>query len=71
VRGPQRFRIASVPIGPAVLTGAWAGFVPGLFIGAILGFGVFIWLVASRAWNLWDAWNCAYLRGSDEESIKN
>ena len=37
MRGPQRFRIASVPIGPAVLTGAWAGFVPGLFIGAILG----------------------------------
>src|ERR1700681_1317273 len=33
--------------------------------------GVFIWLVASRAWNLWDAWNCAYLRGSDEESNKN
>jgi hypothetical protein len=35
--GPQRFRIASVPIGPALLTGAWAGFVPGLFIGALLG----------------------------------
>lgn len=35
--GPQRFRIASVPLGPALLTGAWAGFVPGLFIGGILG----------------------------------
>jgi hypothetical protein len=35
--GPQRFRVASVPIGPALVTGAWAGFVPGLFIGAILG----------------------------------
>jgi hypothetical protein len=34
---PQRFRIASVPLGPALLTGAWAGFVPGLFIGAVLG----------------------------------
>jgi hypothetical protein len=35
--GPQRFRIASVPLGPALLTGAWAGFVPGLFIGGVLG----------------------------------
>jgi len=35
--GPQHFRIRSVPLGPALLTGAWAGFVPGLFIGGVLG----------------------------------
>jgi hypothetical protein len=35
--GPQHFRIRSVPIGPALVTGAWAGFVPGLFIGGVLG----------------------------------
>jgi hypothetical protein len=33
----QRVRITSVPMRPALLTGAWAGFVPGLFIGATLG----------------------------------
>ncbi len=33
----QRVRIRSVPLMPAVVTGAWAGFVPGLFIGGILG----------------------------------
>ena len=35
--GPQHFRIRSVPLGPALLTGAWAGFVPGVFIGGLLG----------------------------------
>ena len=35
--GTQHFRIRSVPLGPALLTGAWAGFVPGLFIGGVLG----------------------------------
>ena len=34
---PQHFRIRSVPLGPALVTGAWAGFVPGLFIGGVLG----------------------------------
>ena len=33
----QHFRIRTVPLRPALLTGAWAGFVPGLFIGAVLG----------------------------------
>lgn len=33
----QRMRIRSVPLLPAVVTGAWAGFVPGLFIGAGVG----------------------------------
>lgn len=33
----QRVRIRSVPIGPALVTGAWAGFVPGLFIGGVVG----------------------------------
>jgi hypothetical protein len=33
----QHFRIRSVPLGPALVTGAWAGFVPGLFIGGVLG----------------------------------
>lgn len=33
----QRVRIHSVPMLPALVTGAWAGFVPGLFIGGTLG----------------------------------
>ncbi len=33
----QRVRIRSFPLMPALVTGAWAGFVPGLFIGGILG----------------------------------
>ena len=33
----QHFRIRTVPLRPALLTGAWAGFVPGVFIGAVLG----------------------------------
>lgn len=33
----QRVRVRSVPLVPALVTGAWAGFVPGLFIGGILG----------------------------------
>jgi hypothetical protein len=33
----QRVRVRSVPLRPALITGAWAGFVPGLFAGAIIG----------------------------------
>lgn len=33
----QRLRIRSVPLEPALVTGAWSGFVPGLFIGGALG----------------------------------
>ncbi len=33
----QRVRIRSVPMMPALVTGAWAGFVPGLFIGGAVG----------------------------------
>lgn len=33
----QRVRIRSVPLRPAIVTGAWAGFVPGLFAGGIIG----------------------------------
>ena len=33
----QRVRISSVPMMPALVTGAWAGFVPGLFIGGAVG----------------------------------
>jgi hypothetical protein len=33
----QRVRIRSIPMLPALVTGAWAGFVPGLFIGGALG----------------------------------
>jgi hypothetical protein len=33
----RRVRIRSIPLRPAMLAGAWSGFVPGLFIGAILG----------------------------------
>lgn len=34
---PQRLRIRSMPVLPAMVTGAWSGFVPGLFIGGVLG----------------------------------
>ena len=33
----QRVRLVSLPVGPALLTGAWAGFVPGLFLGGLAG----------------------------------
>jgi len=33
----QRLRIRSVPLLPAVVTGAWSGFVPSLFIGGAAG----------------------------------
>ena len=33
----QRMRIRSLPMLPALVTGVWAGFVPGLFIGGGLG----------------------------------
>ena len=33
----QRLRIRSVPLTPAIVTGAWSGFVPGLFIGGAAG----------------------------------
>jgi hypothetical protein len=33
----QRLRIRSVPVVPAMVTGAWSGFVPSLFIGGLAG----------------------------------
>jgi hypothetical protein len=33
----RHIRIRSVPLMPAVVTGAWSGFVPGLFIGGAVG----------------------------------
>jgi len=33
----HRLRIRSVPLRPAIVTGAWSGFVPGLFIGGAAG----------------------------------
>jgi hypothetical protein len=33
----QRLRIRSVPLRPAIVTGAWSGFVPGLFLGGAAG----------------------------------
>ncbi len=33
----QRLRIRSVPLLPAIVTGAWSGFVPSLFIGGAAG----------------------------------
>jgi hypothetical protein len=33
----RRVRIRSVPMMPALVMGAWAGFVPGLFIGGAVG----------------------------------
>jgi hypothetical protein len=46
----QRLRITSVPMGPALVTGAWAGFVPGLFIGATLGALVSFGAGAALSW---------------------
>lgn len=37
MNNPQRLRIRSVPVAPAIVTGAWSGFVPGLFMGGVLG----------------------------------
>lgn len=37
MRNVQRARVRSVPLRAALLAGAWTGFVPGLFAGAILG----------------------------------
>ena len=34
---PQRLRIRSMRVVPGMVIGAWAGFVPGLFIGGVLG----------------------------------
>lgn len=33
----RHLRIRSVPVVPAAITGAWSGFVPGLFIGGVAG----------------------------------
>lgn len=33
----RRLRIRSMPMVPAIVTGTWSGFVPGLFIGGALG----------------------------------
>jgi len=33
----QRLRIRSVPLRPAIVAGAWSGFVPGLFLGGAAG----------------------------------
>ena len=33
----RHMRISSVPVMPAVITGAWSGFVPGLFLGGVVG----------------------------------
>ena len=33
----QRLRSRSVPLLPAIVTGAWSGFVPSLFIGGVAG----------------------------------
>src|SRR5438309_10369336 len=46
----QRVRIHSVHLVPALLTGAWAGFVPGLFIGGVLGAVISFGAGAILAW---------------------
>ena len=33
----QRVRVRAVPLRAAIVTGAWAGFVPGLFAGGLIG----------------------------------
>ena len=48
--GSPRLRVASVSVRSVLLTGAWAGLVPGLFVGALLG-GAVSWLAgATLAW---------------------
>ena len=46
----QRYRIRSVPLVPALVTGAWSGFVPGLFIGGVLGVAVTFGAGAALDW---------------------
>ena len=46
----QRVRVHSVPLRPALITGAWAGFVPGLFAGGLLGTAVTFGAGAAIEW---------------------
>ena len=46
----QRYRIRSVPLGPALVTGAWSGFVPGLFIGGAVGVAITFGAGAALEW---------------------
>src|SRR2546430_9885488 len=46
----QRYRIRSVPLVPALLTGAWTGFVPGLFIGGAVGVAITFGAGAALEW---------------------
>jgi hypothetical protein len=46
----QRYRIRSVPLLPALVTGAWSGFVPGLFIGAVIGVVITFGAGAALEW---------------------
>ncbi len=46
----KRYRIRSVPLVPALVTGAWSGFVPGLFIGGVLGVGITFGAGAALDW---------------------
>ncbi len=46
----QRVRVRAVPLRPAALTGAWAGFVPGLVIGAVLGVVISFGAGAALEW---------------------
>jgi hypothetical protein len=47
---PERVRVRSMALVPALVTGAWAGFVPGLFIGAITGTVVSFGAGAALEW---------------------
>src|SRR2546430_9512327 len=46
----QRYRIRSVPLVPALVTGAWSGFVPGLFIGGAVGVAITFGAGAALEW---------------------
>jgi len=46
----QRYRIRSVPLVPALVTGAWSGFVPGLFIGGVVGVAITFGAGAALEW---------------------
>jgi len=46
----QRMRVKSMPLAPALVTGAWAGFVPGLVIGGVAGVLVSFGAGAALEW---------------------
>src|ERR1700745_3025156 len=46
----RRVRVRSIAMRPAMVTGAWVGFGPGLFIGALLGTAITFGAGAALEW---------------------